>query len=316
MGYAPDGDGSGVAVPTIGRTVGNAPDGDGSGVAVPTDGWRVGDVPDGDGSGVAVPTIGRTVGTAPDGDGSGVSVPTAGRTVGTAPVGDGSGVFVPTIGWTVGAAGGMLPIGTDIGESTGTEAGTVVPGSEFGKAVGVGVGTGTGALGASMGVAVSPCGEILVLGPGIGWRAGAEDGVFGLGTDTGDTVCADGELFTGRAVGASVPDSDGINVSSMNGERLEGDGEIDNKIGAIDGRILTTGEFTGTLLGKAGTVVPGARTESSIWTIPLQPSIFVAKTVALSNLTGSIETVTESPASKVSSSPATIFSTKCNPGSI
>jgi hypothetical protein len=97
-----------------------------------------------------------------------------------------------------------------------------------------------------------------------------------------------------------IDDPDGVMVSSIIGAIVDGDVAIGDKIGTKDGRILTTGDIAGALLGMFGTALPGMRTESRICTIPLQPSIFVAKTVALSNRTGSIETVTEFPTSKVS----------------
>lgn len=226
---------------------------------------------------------------------------------------EGKGVCAPTVGCIVGPDGRIVPLGPAIGESVGADGGILAFGARSGKMVGENVGI--VALGTKMGEAVGPSDGIAALGPEIGISVGAVDGMIALGIDIGETVGVDGELILGSIVGILGPNSDGSMVWSMNGAILEGDGEIDDKFGGIDGRILATGDNIGALLGMPGKALPSARIESRMYTIPLQPSIFEAKTVALLNLTGSIVTVTELPGSNVSRSPATMLSSKCNPGS-
>ena len=304
---------------------------------------EIGEVP----SGEVVALLGVTDGKS-DGikvsvvaDGVGVSVLTVGCIVDgmkVPAVTEGEGASVPPAGCIVGIDGGTLPLGPAIGESVG-ETGEV-PRGEFVILVGVGksdgikvsvetegdgvavptvgciVGTRTLPLGPAIGEPVGDNGGMLPFGAGSGKAVGVKGSIVALGADMGEAVGADGEPILGKIVGRLRPESDGVIDSSINGAILEGDGGIDNKIGDMAGRILVTGATTGAILGMPGTVWPGTRTESRICTIPLQPSVFVARTVALSNLTGSIVTVTERPGSKVSRSPATAFATKCNPGSI
>ena len=199
------------------------------------------------------------------------------------------------VGCIVTDEGAMVALRTGTGEAAGSDGElVVVPGAELGEAAGAGDNK-IGALDSDKGV-------------------GTGGGIIAPGIDAGESVGADSEMLLGNIVGRTS-NNDGAMVSSINGV-IDGDGAAGDRIGTENGRILTTGASTGLLLGKLGTAFPGARTESKICTIPLQPSIFVATTVALSNLTGPIVTTTEVPSSRVSKAPALIFSTKCNPGSI